>query len=140
MAHNKHALHISHYPNSPTWRSTVAPEDRSWILLIDVNGSPHLYLAAEAQDAEGQTVTTYAPCVRAMLRDGAPVTDDATAWMTIEIRSAAAFNTDPLAKYQAANATHTALGATPQEAVVSLFDYMSRTAEPIGEGVAVLTL
>lgn len=139
MSHDKHTVHVSHYQDSPTWRSSVAPADRSWLLLIDVTGSPHLYLASETQDAEGQTVTTYVPCVRAMLRDApAPVTDNAAAWMTIDVRPSTSFNSDPLAKFQAANATHTALGATPQEAVVALFDYLDRAAN--GDGVAVLAL
>lgn len=139
MAHDKNAIHVSHFQDSSTWRTSVAPADRSWLLFIDVTGSPHLYLATETQDGEGQTVTTYAPCVRAMLRDApAPVTDDATAWMTIEIKPNTWRPGDPLAKYQAANATHTALGATPQEAVVALFDYLAR--EAIGESVAVLAL
>ncbi len=68
MAHDKNALHVSHYKDSPTWRSEVTPEDRSWLLFVDVTGAPHLYLATETQDADGHTVSTYTPCVRAMLR------------------------------------------------------------------------
>jgi len=71
MAHDKHTIRVSHYENSPTWRSAIVPDDRSWLLFIDVAGAPHLYLATETQDAEGQTVTTFAPCVRAMLRSEA---------------------------------------------------------------------
>jgi len=75
MAHDKNTIHVSHYQDSPTWRSAVMPEDRQWLLFVDVTGAPHLYLAAETQDAEGSTVTTYVPCVRAMLRSEA-IPDD----------------------------------------------------------------
>lgn len=68
MAHDVHALHVSHYKGSATWRSSVSPADDSWKFFIDNKGSPHLYLAAEVQTTEGETVTTYVPCVRAMLR------------------------------------------------------------------------
>lgn len=68
MAHDTHALHVSHYKGSATWRTSVSPTDGSWLLFVDAGGSPHLYLATETRTAEGETVTTYAPCVRAMLR------------------------------------------------------------------------
>lgn len=68
MAHDKHTIHVSHYTSSPTWRTAVTPEDRSWALFIDVTGAPHLYLASLTSEGDGQTATTYTPCVRAMLR------------------------------------------------------------------------
>ncbi len=71
MAHDKNTIHVSHYTGSTVWRSAVAPKDRSWILYVDQTGAPHLYLAAEVLDNEGHTVTTYVPCVRAMLRSEA---------------------------------------------------------------------
>lgn len=63
-----HRIHVSHYADSSTWRTDIAPEDRSWLVRVDVTGAPHMYLATEVQEDDTQTTTTYTPCVRAMLR------------------------------------------------------------------------
>ena len=61
MAHDKHTLHVSHYKGSPNYRASVAPEDRSWILLIDANGSPELYCDIPTMGENGEWVHSYEP-------------------------------------------------------------------------------
>lgn len=145
MAHDKHTVHVSHYTNSPTWRSAIAPEDRSWLLFIDVTGAPHLYLATETQNAEGQTVTTYAPCVRAMLRpeDGAEA-----ASMLPGVAAARAFTITvgptpspecplPFVAVSGSSAMH---GNTPRAAVAALLPYLPDDFEDAAKGAAALAL
>lgn len=142
MAHDQNTIHVSHYKGSPTWRSAVSPEDRSWLLFIDVTGAPHLYLATETQDGDGQTCTTYAPCVRAMLRiEDAPIIAplNLADTFTITMRHDPDDRAHP---YHARCGNALARpGKTKKEAVSEALEEFFRDSDPaLGEGVAALAL
>lgn len=142
MAHDRNTIHVSHYQSSPTWRSAIAPEDRSWLLFIDVTGAPHLYLATETQDGEGQTVTTYAPCVRAMLRpedvSGRPPEGVEAIHGVLGIRVHAHLSGNEAYMAGTEEPGWSAAGATPRAAVVALFDLLAEV--DAAKGAAVLAL
>jgi hypothetical protein len=56
-------IHVRRYetPNQVHYQGWIEPEDRSWILFIEKDGTPQLYLEVEVEEEEGKTVRGYVP-------------------------------------------------------------------------------
>ncbi len=56
-------IHVRRYedPDRVHYQGWVEPEDRSWILFIEKDGTPQLYLETEVVDEDGKTVRGYIP-------------------------------------------------------------------------------
>lgn len=56
-------IHVKRYAdNGHSYCGSIEPEDRSWIVFIDNEGNPSLWVEAETEDEDGQTIHGYA-CV-----------------------------------------------------------------------------
>lgn len=56
-------IHISRYehPDKARYQGTVAPEDRSWILFIALDGEPQLFVRCSFETDDGKTEHGYVP-------------------------------------------------------------------------------
>jgi hypothetical protein len=52
-------IHVNRYQNPNGWQGSIEPDDRSWILFIQDDGSPVLMIEAETEDESGATVRGY---------------------------------------------------------------------------------
>lgn len=119
MSHDKNSLHISHYDGTHPWRSAIEPSDRSWLLVVDVTGAPHLSLATEAKEEDGHTVTTFTPCSRAMLRGAPGLLAGVAAALTLKIDVVTAAP-GSVHKYIATAGTCAGGGVTVRDAAIDL--------------------
>lgn len=66
-------IKIGRFVEDPTVQGVVEPEDRSWQLVIDKDGYPHLYVAVKLEDEPG--VETGFFCVEDLLPDDCKIKD-----------------------------------------------------------------
>lgn len=54
-------IHVKRYsnPEAVGYQGTIEPEDRTWLLFLDLEGRPSLYLQAEGRDEDGKVVHDY---------------------------------------------------------------------------------
>jgi hypothetical protein len=46
-------IHIKRFAKDPTAQGCIEPEDRSWQLVIDAKGFPHLYVRVKLEEDDG---------------------------------------------------------------------------------------
>lgn len=46
-------IHVKRFQNDPTCQGSVEPEDRSWQVVIDDKGFPHLYVRVKVEENDG---------------------------------------------------------------------------------------
>lgn len=58
----KQNVHVSRYADSKVWAMAIEPDDKSWIVFVDADGKPHLYLVVDIED-DGLNFATEAEAV-----------------------------------------------------------------------------
>jgi hypothetical protein len=48
-------IHVKRIQNDPTIQGVIEPEDRSWQVVVDPKGFPHLYVRVKLEHANGAT-------------------------------------------------------------------------------------
>lgn len=61
MENDMQNIHIGRYSGETGYSGWVQPEDRTWILFIDDEGKPSLFVEVECQDEEGKVEHGYMP-------------------------------------------------------------------------------
>lgn len=137
MAHDQRHVTVTRFDGgaSGAWDKAITPADRQWILYVDTDGKPYLYLRAEdVEDVDtGDRLERYVLTARpegSVAADVAPKdfhhggrgTPSAPASLKIEVRQ----NIDATFAFTAyRDANMFANGATARAAVVALLDQIA---------------
>lgn len=59
---NMQNIHVKRYSSQQAgYAGTVEPEDRSWILFIDLDGAAKLWVRQSVESSDGKTESEYVP-------------------------------------------------------------------------------
>lgn len=59
---NMQNIHVKRYHGQPAgYSGTVEPEDRSWILFIELDGAAKLWVRQSVESSDGKTESEYVP-------------------------------------------------------------------------------